>query len=148
MPYKDIEKKRECDRRAMQRWIERNPEEHRRRSRESMRKYYANHPEIVKKQNENRKPEDWKKQNAKRKASDQAWWDAYKASLSCIRCGESHFACLEFHHIKPEEKKLKISHYTKGGWIGNKPKLLEELKKCIVLCANCHRKEHHKARLQ
>lgn len=46
---------------------------------------------------------------------------------------------LEFHHLNPEEKDFGLS--SKGvtrAW----SKVSEELKKCVCLCANCHREVH------
>ncbi len=46
---------------------------------------------------------------------------------------------LDFHHINPEDKSFGIA--SKGvtlGW----DVIKEELDKCVLLCANCHR-EHH-----
>jgi hypothetical protein len=63
----------------------------------------------------------------------------YKSSHPCEKCGEKHIACLQFHHKDPKTKSGDISaHTTKWGM----PKLLEEIAKCIVLCANCHMKLH------
>lgn len=59
----------------------------------------------------------------------------------CERCGETHSACLEFHHLDPSVKEHGFSRIHQ---LNSKPKIEEELAKCIVLCANCHRKEHHK----
>lgn len=63
------------------------------------------------------------------------------AAKGCGRCGESHPACLEFHHRDPEAKEFEI-----GNWLSRR-KLKEadlraELEKCDPLCANCHRKLH------
>lgn len=68
------------------------------------------------------------------------WFQELKSQLSCSKCGENHPACLEFHHKNPQEKEFTIS-----SMIGRKRKelILEEIKKCVVLCANCHRKEHY-----
>ncbi|HQU83210.1 MAG TPA: hypothetical protein PKY59_08810 [Pyrinomonadaceae bacterium] len=69
----------------------------------------------------------------------QEWFREYKKSLSCEICGENHPACLEFHHIDPNQKKFSVS--TRRDRPSMKA-LLEEIAKCRVLCANCHRKEH------
>ena len=69
----------------------------------------------------------------------QKWFLEYKKSLSCENCTENHPACLEFHHLDPSEKKFSIS--TRRDRPSMKA-LLEEIAKCRVLCANCHRKEH------
>jgi hypothetical protein len=72
------------------------------------------------------------------------WFKDYKATLSCIRCGENHPACLEFHHPDPAKKELEPSRLVQQkGW--SRGRILVELQKCHVLCANCHRKTHHLA---
>ena len=63
----------------------------------------------------------------------------HKAKSGCVRCGEKHIACLEFHHRDPSDKEVTLG--SRAGHISNE-KLLAEIAKCDVLCANCHRKEH------
>ncbi len=47
---------------------------------------------------------------------------------------------IQFHHLEPEEKLFHISRsWTRYG----KQKILEELAKCVCLCANCHLRVHH-----
>ena len=78
------------------------------------------------------------KQNERRSAFRARLW-AYKATLCCSRCGEGDPACLDFHH--PEgTKEFHISDAVLKNI--SFEKALEEIKKCEVLCANCHRKEH------
>jgi hypothetical protein len=65
----------------------------------------------------------------------------------CSKCGYNKCSsAVEFHHKDPEKKKFKISDFcgTKLFTEENIKKLKEELKKCKVLCAICHREEHHK----
>ena len=62
----------------------------------------------------------------------------WKSTLKCVECGENHVSCLEFHHIDPSRKEGLISKL-----VCSKKRLQEELKKCIVLCSNCHRKHHY-----
>lgn len=62
----------------------------------------------------------------------------YKRGLSC-QCGENHIACLEFHHTG-DDKEVNISEATSQGWTFDR--IMKEIEKCIVLCANCHRKLH------
>lgn len=69
------------------------------------------------------------------------WFAEYKAKLVCEFCGESHVACLDFHHINSKEKLYPISILVARGY--NKEKILVEIEKCKVLCANCHRKLHY-----
>lgn len=70
------------------------------------------------------------------------WFRDYKATLSCVKCSESHIACLEFHHPNGEGTEvIRPGLLASRGW--SKKRVLVALKKCIVLCANCHRKEHY-----
>jgi len=68
----------------------------------------------------------------------------YKSNLKCERCPEDHIGCLEFHHNDPGEKEICISNICSTGW--GKERILKEIEKCIVLCANCHRKLHWELR--
>jgi hypothetical protein len=43
---------------------------------------------------------------------------------------------LEFHHIDSSKKSFGLAH---KGFSRNYKKSLEEAKKCILVCANCHR---------
>lgn len=58
----------------------------------------------------------------------------------CFICGEDFHECLEFHHLEKEDKLESISVLKN---YGSTKKMLEELKKCVLLCANCHRKAHY-----
>ena len=57
-------------------------------------------------------------------------------SCGCALCGEKDTCCLDFHHL--HDKEFEISKASDV----SKERLYEELKKCIILCANCHRKLH------
>lgn len=59
----------------------------------------------------------------------------------CIICGYSKCkAALDFHHIDPTQKDFSLG--AARGSIINWNKLVEEVKKCVILCANCHREIH------
>jgi hypothetical protein len=81
------------------------------------------------------------KEIRERKREISAWLREYKSKLKCKNCKENHPACLQFHHIDPKAKEVNISHAANDGW--SKERLLKEIEKCIVLCANCHFKLHH-----
>jgi hypothetical protein len=66
--------------------------------------------------------------------------DKKQASV-CNVCGMTNWKCIEFHHVNGEDKLFNISSILNGGF--NKQELLDELNKCITVCANCHRKIHH-----
>lgn len=65
---------------------------------------------------------------------------AFKKS-GCKKCGESRDYVLDAHHKKPDSKNHSISDMTRNSC--SIKELNEELDKCIVLCANCHREFHH-----
>ena len=74
-----------------------------------------------------------------KKLAKQEWLD-YKATLSCVRCGETHPATFDFHHVNPKDKVKSVNEWVKNR---NYKEAHEEIKKCIVLCANCHRIHHY-----
>lgn len=78
--------------------------------------------------------------NKRREVEFKEWWRSYKSTLSCNRCSESHVACLHFHHLDPNNKEANLSVVARGHW--GKERILKEVEKCEVLCANCHAKEH------
>jgi hypothetical protein len=68
--------------------------------------------------------------------------NAIKAERGCRECGEHDPACLDFHHCNPDEKVRGIGTLVCRNT--NIAKILEEIEKCDVICANCHRKWHAK----
>lgn len=55
----------------------------------------------------------------------------------CIDCGySSHLAALDFDHIDPSKKTSTISRLLPAA---SMEYLLEEVSKCVIRCANCHR---------
>ena len=58
----------------------------------------------------------------------------------CVVCGEGVFECLDFHHIDPKTKSFSIG--MSGRVMGGLKHVECEINKCVVLCANCHRKFH------
>lgn len=80
-----------------------------------------------------------KAKNIAHRAKMKKWWREYKLTLKC-ECGEDHPACLEFHHKDPVTKEKTLSMAAGQGW--GKKRILEEVSKCKIVCANCHRKMH------
>jgi hypothetical protein len=64
--------------------------------------------------------------------------------ISCGICGESRPWVLDFHHRDPKEKKTGITGAIVLGW--SLERIMEEVRKCDVICANCHRDLHWKER--
>jgi hypothetical protein len=61
-----------------------------------------------------------------------------KQGIHCAKCPENHPACMSFHHLR--DKDFNIADALRFGY--SKKRILEEMNKCIVLCMNCHTKEH------
>lgn len=55
----------------------------------------------------------------------------------CIECQEKDILVLEFDHIDEHTKEKGVSQIRKNGLLKN---LLIKLNKCVVLCANCHKR--------
>ena len=80
------------------------------------------------------------KRVAERKKDVANWLHDYKSTLTCSNCEENHPAALDFHHIDSSKKTVEVSTAAYLGWGINRIK--KEISKCVVLCANCHRKLH------
>jgi hypothetical protein len=64
---------------------------------------------------------------------------SYMSDKSCVGCGESDIVVLELDHIDPTTKLFSVSQAVKLGYRGDA--ILDEIKKCQVLCANCHKRK-------
>ena len=64
----------------------------------------------------------------------------YLAEKGCCGCGERDPRVLEFDHIEPCKKKHGMSDLFSDGYSWGSEKLRSEIRKCRVICANCHRK--------
>jgi hypothetical protein len=75
------------------------------------------------------------------KARERKRVEVEKRGGKCFDCKilfeDYHF---DFHHLIPEEKSFHISFNAQ--W----DRLQSELKKCVMLCAHCHRTRHFKER--
>lgn len=63
----------------------------------------------------------------------------YKTDKKCAICKEDDICCLDFHHLN-DDKDMGISQMVHWGYSWNR--ILTEINKCVILCANCHRKVH------
>jgi hypothetical protein len=65
--------------------------------------------------------------------------NAIKLERGCADCGYcEHAEALEFHHVDPAGKDYIVG--AMAGW--RLDRVLAEVDKCEVLCANCHRIRH------
>lgn len=62
--------------------------------------------------------------------------EALLRASKCADCGDTDWVVLEFDHVT-DDKSFNIStKMSDRTW----EQLLEEIKKCEIVCANCHRK--------
>ena len=110
MPLKDPEKRREYHRQYMKRWYQQNKETHIAYVRA------------------------W---NAKNTAAIRETVERLK-DVPCPDCGQRFPAeCMDFDHLK--DKFFEISAAASGGRRLSIQRVMEEIKKCEVVCSNCHR---------
>lgn len=69
-----------------------------------------------------------------------AWLNELKRDKSCVRCGFNHPAALDFHHTR-HDKEFNVGDVLRDGY--SKERIEKGLAKCELICANCHRIEHH-----
>lgn len=103
-------------------------EQYRKKVRERNRRYYHTHKE------------QWNVAQEKRIAKRRAILEYAGLITDCVICGypKEKKAAIDFHHIDPLSKKRDISDFR-----GISPEeYIEEAKKCVCLCANCHRLYH------
>ena len=67
-------------------------------------------------------------------------WKLFKSKVACAHCGFSHPAAIDFHHVVRDETHRAINFLIRRGQFAA---AYDELKKCILLCANCHRILHY-----
>lgn len=62
----------------------------------------------------------------------------------CEKCGYNDCeGALEFHHLDPLQKDFNISHINLNNSNLSLDIVKQEVDKCILICANCHAKEHY-----
>src|SRR6056297_2569932 len=109
-----------------------DPEVRRQKNKEYSRRYYEKNKTATTARSRRTKAEQRKK------------WNTYKSTLKCINCGFSHPAALDFHHVIMRPDNAKVHRLLANH---SYARVMEEIKKCVVLCANCHRIHHHEERL-
>ena len=74
------------------------------------------------------------KKNRKAKETKQKIVD-YLLGKACFDCGETDIRVLQFDHRDPLLKEFSIADTTKGcSW----NRIIAEIEKCDIRCANCH----------
>jgi hypothetical protein len=92
-------------------------------------RFYAENPERCKDRDKRRKPgaRDLNRTRVLR----------YLLEHPCVDCGETDPVVLEFDHLRDKVKALSVLAATAHSW----QRILAEIEKCEVRCANCHRRK-------
>jgi hypothetical protein len=110
------------------------PFSNREKQRAASRRHYEKHRDQV--------IADAKKYSKIVRARIRAYIKDYLKANPCVDCGEADPVILEFDHVR--DKDFNISDATRKGVSINK--LRDEIAKCEVRCANCHRKKTYERR--
>ena len=85
-----------------------------------------------------------RKRAAELKREKRVAWSKFKGTFKCANCGFSHPVVIDFHHVdRTNHRSVNLLAQQ-----GKYKEAREEIKKCIALCANCHRIHHHEERLE
>lgn len=74
-------------------------------------------------------------------AGDLRGWvdDLKRSSDGCVRCSETDIRALVFHHDGNTKRATVADLISEGR---SKARIREEIERCVLLCSNCHRREH------
>lgn len=104
-----------CERKAAKDFYKKNPEPYKRRAAVSRRNMAKKNKELANK---------------------------IKQDSGCVSCGENTLCVLDFHHLHGNSKGREGGMPVSRAANVSIRKFRAELAKCVVLCANCHRKVH------
>lgn len=65
-------------------------------------------------------------------------WDYLISCGGCVDCGETDPLVLDFDHVDMSDKGHNVCDLVRQGYPISK--IQEEIDKCVVKCANCHRR--------
>jgi len=72
---------------------------------------------------------------------------SYKAATPCVDCGHKfNYYVMQFDHLPQFTKNFNISNFS--DYTKDLTKVIEEMKKCDLVCANCHAERSHQRRLE
>jgi hypothetical protein len=91
-------------------------------------RWYREHPEV-----RATRMDDY---NRRRKRKLQGLLLDYLLDHPCVDCGESDPVVLDFDHLRDKVENISLMVLKKRPW----RVILEEIAKCEVVCANCHRR--------
>jgi hypothetical protein len=75
-------------------------------------------------------------QNKRRQAEFMAWYTSLKGGKRCADCGDAfHPVAMHWDHLPGEPKTADLAFLARRG---SRQRVLEEIAKCELVCANCH----------
>lgn len=80
-----------------------------------------------------------KKNNKVLRIRNKNFVNNYKSERGCSNCNEREPVALDFHHTE-NNKEDSVARMARSSY--SIVHILKEIAKCIILCANCHRKHH------
>lgn len=78
--------------------------------------------------------------NKARRIKNLEKWRLFKSRIGCAHCGLKHPAIIDFHHLVRDKDYRSVNRLIACSQF---KAAYEEVKKCIPLCANCHRIHHY-----
>lgn len=76
----------------------------------------------------------FRRRNVKNKTDRRQWLRQIMVYRGCAHCGIKDHRVLDWAHLPGTIKTMNVSRL-----VSSKSRMVEEMEKCIVLCANCHR---------
>jgi hypothetical protein len=74
--------------------------------------------------------------NKRRQDEFRSWYTSLKAGRPCADCAEVfHPAAMQWDHLPEHEKKAALGELVRHG---SRQRIIEEIAKCELVCANCH----------
>ncbi|AGM11398.1 HNH endonuclease [Halogranum tailed virus 1] len=80
-----------------------------------------------------------REQENKRRREKAEYINTYKSERGCINCDEDVACALDLHHVDNKEHNISKLRADDASY----ERIDKELEKCVVICANCHRKLHN-----
>ena len=89
-----------------------------------------------------RKSKKGKKQSKERQQRHQRFINRVKLWKGCSHCGyKTHAVAIDFDHVDPSIKRGDGYSAVNSSW--SMKRIKDEIRKCRILCSNCHRASTH-----
>ena len=82
----------------------------------------------------------WRDKSRRDRARKREIFARWRSENPCVVCGESDPVVIDAHHTDPSTKHDRIANLITMR--RSDKVIVEELKKCVGMCANCHRRHH------